>query len=52
MAREKCGLFAVPRTVPGPRDVLLVHCACPSFSLRSSQARSRWDCTFKVLGTL
>ena len=22
MAREKCGLLAVPRTVPGSRDVL------------------------------
>jgi len=29
-AREKCGLLAVPRTVPGSRDVLPVHCACPS----------------------
>ena len=33
MAREKCGLLAVPLTVPGSRDVLPVHCACPSFSL-------------------
>jgi len=29
MAREKCGLLAVPRTVPGSHDVLPVHCACP-----------------------
>ena len=40
-AREKCGLLAVLRTVPGWRDVLPVHCACPSFSLYSVQARSR-----------
>ena len=28
MAREKCGLLAVPRTLPGSRDVLPVHGAC------------------------
>jgi hypothetical protein len=33
MAREKCGLLAVPRTVPGSCNVLPIHCACPSFSL-------------------
>jgi len=38
MAREKCDLLAVPRTVPGSRDVLPVHCACPSFSLQPAQA--------------
>jgi len=52
MARDKCGLLAILRTVPGSRDVLPVHCACPSFSLHSVQARSRWDCIRKVLGTL
>jgi len=52
MAREKCGLLAVLRTVPGSRDVLPLHCACPSFSLLAAQACSRWDCTCKVLGTL
>jgi len=51
-AREKCGLLAVPRTVPGSRDVLSVHCACPSFSLQPAQARSHCDCKCKVLGTL
>ena len=35
-AREKCSLLAVPRTVPGSRDVLPVHCACPSFSLQQA----------------
>jgi len=31
-AREKCGLLAVLHTVPGSRDVLPIHCACPSLS--------------------
>ena len=52
MAREKCGLLAVPSTVPGSRDVLPVHCACPSCSLQPAQAHSRCDCTCKVPGTL
>jgi len=52
MAREKCGLLAVPRTVPGSRDVLPVHCACPSFSLHSAQERSRWDWKCKILENL
>ena len=26
-AREKCGLLAVPRTVPGSRDVIPIRCA-------------------------
>jgi len=34
MVIEKCGLLAVPRTVPVPRDVLPIHCICPSFSLQ------------------
>ena len=45
MAREKCGLLAVPRTVPDSHDVLAVHCTCPSFSLQPDEARSRCDCT-------
>ena len=52
MAREECGLLAVPRTVPGYRDILPVHCACPSFSLQTAQARPCCDCTCKVFGTL
>jgi len=52
MAREKCGLLVVLRTVPGLRDVLLIHCACPSFSLQLAQACSCCNCTCKVLGTL
>ena len=34
MARENCGLFADPRTVP-------VHCACPSFSLTAESSTFR-----------
>jgi len=45
MAREKYGLLAVPRTVPGSRDVLTVHCECPSFSLQPAQGHSRCVCT-------
>ena len=52
MAREKCGLLAVPRTVSGSRAVLPIHRPCPSFSLQPAQARSRCDWTCKVLGTL
>ena len=52
MAGEKCGLLAVPPTLPGSRDVLPVHCACPSCSLQTAQARPCCDCTCKVLGTL
>jgi len=37
MAKEKCFLLAVPRTVPGSRDVLPVHCAYPSFSLQPGE---------------
>ena len=36
MAREKRGL-TVPRTVLVLRDVLPVHCTCPSFILQPSQ---------------
>jgi len=52
MAREKCDLLAFPRTVHGSHDVLPVHCACPSCSLQSAQARPCCDCTYKVLGAL
>ena len=41
MAREKCGLIVVPFTVPGSRDVLPVHCACPSFNLQPARTHSR-----------
>jgi hypothetical protein len=39
-AREKCGLLAVKRTVPGWRDVIPIslHIVCPCLQL--TQARS------------
>jgi len=40
MVRGKRGLLAVPRTVPVLRDMLPVHCACPSFSLQMSQVHA------------
>jgi len=49
MVREKCDLLAVPRTVPVPRDVLPVHCACPSLSLQPGQAHSRCDFVSKLV---
>ena len=49
MAIEKNDLLAVLRTVPVSRDVLPVHCACPSFSLQPGQARSRCDLVSKVV---
>jgi hypothetical protein len=52
MARENCGLLAVPRNEPGSRDVLAVQCACPYFSLQPGEAHSRCDYKCKVLGTL
>ena len=45
MAREKCGLLAVPCTEPGSRDMLPVHFACLSFSLQPAQTHSCCDCT-------
>jgi len=36
MAREKWGLLVVPCTIPGSRDVLPIHSACPSLSAGSS----------------
>jgi len=52
MAREKCGLLAVPPTLPGSSDVLPIHCACRSFSVQLGEAYSQCKCTRKVLGTL
>jgi len=50
MAIEKCGLLAVPNTVPLSRDVLPVHCTCPSFSLQPGQAHS--CCEYQKLSLL
>ena len=40
MAREKCGLLAVPRSVLF-RVLLPVHCACPSLSLTAESSTFR-----------
>ena len=49
-AREKCGLFAVPRTVPGSRDVMPIRCALSVLVYSWLKRVPRCDCTCKVLG--
>ena len=49
-AREKCGLFAVPRTVPGSRDVIPIHCALSVLIYSWLKHIPLCDCTCKVLG--
>ena len=51
-AREKCGLFAVPRTVPGSRDVIPIRCALSVLIYSWLKRVHRCDCTCKVLGNL
>ena len=48
MGREKCGLLAVPSTVPVLRDVLPVHCASSSFNIQPSQAHTRCDSSVNI----
>ena len=50
MAREKCGLIAVPRTVPVSRDVIPIRCALSVLVYSWLQSVPRCDCTCKVLG--
>ena len=49
-AREKCGLFAVPRTVPGSRDLIPIRCALSVLVYSWLKHVPRCDCTCKVLG--
>ena len=49
-AREKCGLFAIPRTVPGSRDVIPIRCALSVLVYSWLKHVPRCDCTCKVLG--
>jgi len=49
-AREKCGLLAVPRTVPGSRDVIPIRCILSVLVYSRLQRVRRCDCTCKVLG--
>ena len=48
--REKCGLFAFPRTVPGSRDVIPIRCALSVLVYSWLKRVTRCDCTCKVLG--
>ena len=50
MAREKCGLLAVPRTVPDSRDVIPIRCALSVLVYSRLKRVPRCDCTCKVLG--
>ena len=45
-----CGLFAVPRAVPGSRDVIPVRCALSVLVYSWLKRVPRCDCTCKVLG--
>ena len=49
-AREKCGLLAVPRTVPGSRDVIPIRCAMSVLVYSGLERVPCCDCTSKVLG--
>ena len=48
--REKCGLLAVPRTVPGSRDVIPIRCALSVLVYSWLKRFPRCYCTCKVLG--
>ena len=49
-AREKCGLLAVPHTVPGSRDVIPICCALSVLVYSRFKHVPHCDCTCKVLG--
>ena len=49
-AREKYGLFAVPSTVPGSRDVIPIGCALSVLVYSRLKCVPCCDCTCKVLG--
>ena len=49
-AREKCGLLAVPRTVPVSRDVIPISCTLSVLVYSWLKRVPRCDCTCKVLG--
>ena len=42
--------FAIPRTVPGSRDVIPIHCALSVLVYSWLKPVPRCDCTCKVLG--
>ena len=49
-AREKCGLFAVPRTVPGSSDVKPIRCSLSVLVYSWLKHVPRCDCTCNVFG--
>jgi len=49
-AGEKCGLFAVPCTVTGSRDLILIRCALSALVYSWLKRVPRCDCPCKVLG--
>ena len=49
-AREKCGLLAVPRTVPGSRDVIPIRSTLSVLVYSRLKRVPCCDCTCKVLG--
>jgi len=49
-AQEKCGLLAVPRTVPGSRDVIPIRCSLSVLVYSWLKRVPRCDCTCKGLG--
>ena len=48
--QRKVWLFAVPRTVPGSRDVIPIRCALSALIYSRLKRVPRCDCTCKVLG--
>ena len=50
MTREKCGLFAVPCTIPGSRDIIPIRCALSVLVYSWLKRVPRCDSTCKVLG--
>ena len=47
---RKCGILAVPRTVPGSRDVIPIRCTLSVLVYGRLKRVPRCDCTCKVLG--
>jgi len=48
--QEKCGLLAVPRTVPGSRDIIPIRCALSVLVYSQLKRVPHCECTCKVLG--
>ena len=48
--KKVCGLFAVPRTVPGSRDVIPIRCALSVLVYSWLKHVPHCECTCNVLG--